>query len=98
MDMLDDRSPIKILYNKYFTSKAEGEKRILDAAIRNAMKPGDIDVNVMSKIDPPAHTRSGEVLPPEYSAASAALRGFAKSKLKSSVILSAGFNPRLYGY
>src|SRR6185312_3909714 len=50
MDMLDDRSPIKILYNKYFTSKAEGEKRILDADIRNAMKPGDIDVNVMSKI------------------------------------------------
>ena len=26
------------------------------------------------------------------------LRGFAKSELNSSVVLSAGMNPRLYGY
>src|SRR5690606_32918751 len=37
-------------------------------------------------------------LPPEYSDASAALRGFAMSKLRAAVILSAGLNPRLYSY
>jgi hypothetical protein len=34
----------------------------------------------------------------EFSDASAALRGYAHSKLSSSLILSAGFNPRLYNY
>ncbi len=98
LDMLDDRSSIKMLYHKYRETKNENEKRMLSKSIREAIKPGSIDVNVMSKIDPPAHTKKGELLPPEYSAAVAALRGFAKSKLNSSVVLSAGFNPRLYGF
>src|SRR5690606_27470761 len=34
----------------------------------------------------------------EYNDAHAALRGYAQSKLCSSVILSAGMNPRLYSY
>ena len=98
LDMLDNKSSIKMLYRRYKETDSADEKQKLDPTIRGLIKPGNIDVNVMSKIDPPAHTKGGEMLPPEYSAASAALRGFAKSKLKSSVILSAGFNPRLYGY
>ena len=39
-----------------------------------------------------------EELPSEYNDAHAALRGFANSKLNSSVVLSAGMNPRLYSY
>src|SRR5690606_2185362 len=39
-----------------------------------------------------------EKLPIEYNDAHAALRGYAQSKLSSSVILSAGMNPRLYSY
>src|SRR5690606_18639332 len=34
----------------------------------------------------------------QFSDASAALRGFANSNLRSSVVLSAGMNPRLYSY
>ena len=34
----------------------------------------------------------------EYSDALSALRGFAKSKLSSSVVFSAGYNPKLYSY
>src|SRR5690606_27084639 len=59
---------------------------------------GSIDVNIMTKVDKTNYAADGTALPPEYSDASAALRGFAMSNLRSAVILSAGLNPRLYSY
>ena len=58
---------------------------------------GSIDVNIMTKVDKENY-RNKEKLPAEYNDAHAALRGFANSKLTSSVVLSAGMNPRLYSY
>lgn len=58
---------------------------------------GSIDVNIMTKVDK-TNFKKGEKLPVEYNDAHAALRGFAKSDLESSVVLSAGMNPRLYSY
>ena len=58
---------------------------------------GSIDVNIMTKVDKDNY-RNKEKLPSEYNDAHAALRGFANSDLQSSVILSAGMNPRLFGY
>ena len=58
---------------------------------------GSIDVNIMTKVDK-ANYKDNEKLPTEYNDAHAALRGYAKSKLNSSLVLSAGMNPRLYGY
>lgn len=58
---------------------------------------GSIDVNIMTKIDKENYLKK-EKLPTEYNDAHAALRGFANSNLHSSVILSAGMNPRLYSY
>ncbi len=58
---------------------------------------GSIDVNIMTKVDR-ENFKSGEKLPVEFNDAHAALRGFAQSNLSSSVILSAGMNPRLYSY
>lgn len=58
---------------------------------------GSIDVNIMTKLDK-TNYRNGEELPQEYNDAHAALRGFAKSKLRSSLVLSAGMNPHLYSY
>ena len=43
-------------------------------------------------------TADGERRDPEYSLAKAALRGFARSKLGGSLVLSAGVNPSLFGY
>src|SRR5690606_40980084 len=42
--------------------------------------------------------RSKEKLPEMYNDAHAALRGFAKSTVHGSVVLSAGMNPKLYSY
>jgi hypothetical protein len=51
----------------------------------------------MTKLDKPNYIGK-EQLPQEFNDAHAALRGFANSDLDSSIILSAGLNPRLYGY
>ena len=58
---------------------------------------GSIDVNIMTKVDK-TNFHKNEELPVEYNDAHAALRGYAKSDLESSIIFSAGMNPRLYGY
>ena len=58
---------------------------------------GSIDVNIMTKVDKTNFHKNTE-LPVEYNDAHAALRGYAKSDLESSIIFSAGMNPRLYGY
>ena len=61
------------------------------------LKVGDIDVNIMTKVDKNNFVK-GEQLPVEFNDAHASLRGFANSNLNSSVVLSAGMNPRLYSY
>ncbi len=58
---------------------------------------GSIDVNIMTKVDGPNY-KGNEQLPIEQNNAHAALRGYANSKLESSIVLSAGMNPRLFGY
>ena len=65
--------------------------------IQSHISPGKIDVNIMTKLDK-TNFKGKEKLASEYSDAHAALRGFANSTLESSVVLSAGMNPRLYGY
>lgn len=67
-------------------------KEIKDQAIM-----GSIDVNIMTKLDK-ANYKAGKALSKLYNDAHAALRGFAQSKLSSSIILSAGLNPSLMGY
>lgn len=58
---------------------------------------GSIDVNIMTKLDK-TNYKDGVELPAEHNDAHAALRGFANSKLNSSLVLSAGMSPRLYSY
>ncbi len=65
--------------------------------IKENLSMGSIDVNIMTKIDKD-NFKNGEQLPVEFNDAHAALRGYANSNLNSSLILSAGMNPRLYGY
>ncbi|WP_262247948.1 hypothetical protein [Parapedobacter soli] len=96
-ELLPEGAPMK---NRYVTLRgSSGNERMeLEAALRAAVTAGDIDVNIMTKVDKTNYAPDGTPLPPEYSDASAALRGFAMSELQSSVILSAGLNPRLYSY
>ncbi|MEO9891743.1 hypothetical protein [Aurantibacter sp.] len=65
--------------------------------VKERMPMGSIDVNIMTKVDKDNYVKK-EKLSSEYNDAHAALRGYANSNLHSSVILSAGMNPRLYSY
>ena len=65
--------------------------------LKDNLNMGSIDVNIMTKVDKPNFFKN-EALPSEYNDAHAALRGYANSDLASSIIFSAGMNPRLYGY
>jgi len=67
----------------------------LRAFLETRLSPGSIDVNIMTKIDKENFIKN-EQLPVIYNDAHASLLGFANSKLSSSVVLSAGMNPRLY--
>ncbi|MGB5666956.1 MAG: hypothetical protein WBM53_08910 [Maribacter sp.] len=95
INMLPDTSTIK----EEFKNLTDRYLNLNDATnwIKNNLTLGSIDVNIMTKVDKVNFVK-GEKLPSEYNDAHAALRGFAKSDLSSSVILSAGMSPRLYGY
>jgi hypothetical protein len=74
----------------------EGKETIMNY-LENHLTPGEIDVNIMTKVDKDNFIKD-EQLPTEFNDAHASLRGFANSTLTSSVVLSAGMNPRLYSY
>jgi len=95
LNMLPDGAAIKQEF-KHFNAKNFNINEIKKWAMEN-LNMGSIDVNIMTKLDKENY-QNGEKLPQEYNDAHAALRGFANSDLSSSVILSAGMNPRLYGY
>ena len=65
--------------------------------LKNNLSLGDINVNIMTKLDK-VNFKKNEALPTEFNDAHAALRGFAKSNLSSSMVFSAGMNPRLFSY
>ena len=65
--------------------------------LKENLSIGSIDVNIMTKVDKQNFYKK-EALSVEFNDAHAALRGYAESDLESSIIFSAGMNPRLYGY
>jgi hypothetical protein len=97
-EMLPEHSQVKRMYYRMTSLKDGMEKKLMQRQLRKKVTAGSIDVNIMAKIDNLTTNKHGELLPVEYSAALSALRGFAKSNLDSSVVLSAGYNPRLYSY
>src|SRR5690606_9144886 len=69
----------------------------LRSHLEEKFSPGSIDVNIMTKVDREQYEKK-EKLAEMYNDAHAALRGFAKSTVNGSVVLSAGMNPKLYSY
>jgi hypothetical protein len=94
--MLPNKSEIKARLLR-FTEDGCNRKEDLKRFIEDYLSPGAIDVNIMTKVDKDNYTKN-DPLPAEFNDAHAALRGFANSNVTSSVVLSAGMNPRLYSY
>lgn len=95
IQMLPDSSSLKKQYDELINQGTPFKE--LKNWINDNLALGSIDVNIMTKLDRENYHK-GTKLPDEYNDAHAALRGFALSKLESSLVLSAGMNPRLYGY
>jgi hypothetical protein len=95
-EMLPD-TPLSREYRQMLAVTDPGERARRQDRLRRRAVPGSIDVNIMSKGDRDIY-RNGEKLPARFSDASAALRGYARSELTSSIVFSAGLNPRLYSY
>jgi hypothetical protein len=95
LDLLPDLSEIK----QEFQAKFADSPYVKEAKewLAKNLPLGTIDVNIMTKVDKDNYHK-GEKLPTEFNDAHAALRGFANSTLESSMVLSAGMNPRLYSY
>jgi hypothetical protein len=97
-EMLPDDTDIKRKYIEMKVQPAGEQKILMQEDLRNYITPGSIDVNIMSKVDNLKYAIDGNPMPVEFSDALSAFRGFANSNLRSSVVLSAGYNPRLYNY
>jgi hypothetical protein len=98
LEMLPGNSPLRQAYERVLTSDSQHEKDALTALLKSRLRPGRIDVNIMTKVDKNNHDKQGNMMT-DASDAVAALRGYANSSLtNSSIIFSAGLNPRLFSY
>ena len=96
LEMLPAYSKLIQEYNKIIQGSDRVKK--IQNWLKENLSIGSIDVNIMTKLDKTNYNGKNEELPAEYNDAHAALRGFALSDLESSIVFSAGMNPRLYGY
>lgn len=96
IETLPNKSTIKEGLSSFLNEGALFKENIINY-LETHLKPGDIDVNIMTKVDKDNFVK-GKQLPVAFNDAHASLRGFAESDLNSSVVLSAGMNPRLYSY
>lgn len=96
MSILPSTSALK---EKLLQAVSTGRQNISEvkSVLDNYFRPGSIDVNIMTKVDKDNFSGK-EQLPTIYNDAHAALRGFVNSTTRSSVVFSAGMNPRLYSY
>lgn len=97
-ELLPEGSSLKHGYELMMEYPEGQRKQIFKDRLRQCMKKGSIDVNIMAKVDKLNFDKVGNYLGDENTDALSALRAFAESKLNASVVLSAGMNPRLYSY
>lgn len=97
ISMLPSSSEIKSGLQTILQNAKEDFSNSVKSFVDKHLHPGEIDVNIMTKVDKDNYEKH-EQLPVIYNDAHASLRGFALSKLTSSLVLSAGMNPRLYSY
>lgn len=98
LNLLPSNNPLKIWYQQYEAAETITARRSLNELIKNGIKAGSADVNIMTKVNKTNYDQNKNPLGDEFADALAALRGFAHSTLESAVVFSAGFNPRLYSY
>lgn len=96
-EMLPEESGLKAKYHQFLEAHGEAKSE-LEQFLRRNIKPGAIEVNIMTKVDKNNMDKAGNIIP-EGSDALGALKAYVESDLdNSAVIFSAGMNPRLFNY
>ncbi len=93
-NLLPESSPLKIKYHQMLNEEDMVKRIAMQNELRDEIEKGEIQVNIMAKVDRMNPNTTGE----QISDALSALKGFAQSELNTPVVLSAGMNPRLYSY
>ncbi len=97
-EMLPENSGLKEKYRQFLEMAESVDRKALEEFLKREVKPGSIEVNIMTKVDKNNFDKSGAPIE-NGSDALEALKAYAKSDLENSaVIFSAGMNPRLYNY
>ncbi len=98
LEMLPETSFLKKMYRQMQEAHDRYEQKKIEQKLRAEVRAGSIDVNIMTKLDNDRYLDDGSIIE-NGSDAVAALRGYANSELMgSSIIFSAGMNPRLFNY
>ncbi len=97
-DLLPDTSILKKEYNKLISMKDGHVREGLACELTQEIIPGSIDVNIMVKLDRTKQLRNNGSIVDMLSDAKLALKGYAESKLNSSIVFSAGINQSLFSY
>jgi hypothetical protein len=97
-DLLPDSSPTKALYQTFLHLKDPSAKTAMEDLLNQAIVPGRLACNIMTKVDAARYDTNGEEAERVLTDAKAALKGFADSKCEGDVVLSAGVNPTLFGF
>jgi len=96
--LLPEGSLLRRVYDSMITTDDPHKMGQLKNELKQSLQSGCIDVNIMTKLDRIQKNSLGEEIV-DGSDAVTAMRGFVNSNLtNSSVILSAGMNPRLFAY
>lgn len=93
-ELLPNSSPLKSKYQQMLSKQDSIVASALEQELRDEMQKGEIQVNIMAKVDRINPDTNGEQLSDSLTA----LKGFAESQVNSALVLSAGMNPRLYSY
>lgn len=97
-EMLPDNSFLKEKYLEWFSMPNSTEKETAEQFLRDNLVSGAIEVNIMTKVDKDQLDKNKQPIE-NGSDALTALKGYADCELtNSSIVLSAGMNPRLYNY
>jgi len=97
-ELLPDESPLKKDYQTMLDMGPGQERDAVAQDLTERMSPGSLDVNIMVKLDGHHLAQYGSPANDGLSDAKAALKGFAESTLKSSLVFSAGLNQSLFNY
>jgi hypothetical protein len=97
-EMLPEIMELKKIYNLMADLTDPEDINQMEDWLKMQIQPGSIDVNIMTKLDKNNLDKDGNTIE-DGSDAVAAMRGYINSNLcNSSVVLSAGMNPRLFSY